>query len=541
MSRHSWSLERCIETFLLLGLGLYLCAFILSCGPTTYFLITIFLVISIVTLIWLFLSISCGKWLVSALLRFTRASLALPFRLIRNAPRVVRIVFFEAPVVVIFFIWFRVLVFFDRHILRRALYWAGGLKHASGVRVSSVNAISPSFTPITNLDTRISSAFDIKTGISLANLSKLAYEDEEVIRYELDQAGYDLDHFTIIDYHNTTGYVCLYNGIVVIAFRGTEPLNLMHIMTDLQGGLVSLSSLDTDGEQEDAGKAHYGFLEALRLHRSDRPTMQRSEQDQGTQTLSLNEDDSIGSAFTALLKIGGFLVRSFAQKPMTLNLPRRNGKTTAFEQISEALARIQHAHTISKIYCTGHSLGGALATVYFAQAQLSSISKSLVSKMIVYSFGAPRIGDARFREWMQQTGADRRVYKVVNAQDLVPRMPTLPASLPRYLRHFPYAEGPGTLIHLHPVSSKSPTLEEIPGLFLHKDGHVPPIEFWGLSGLLSIDTIRKTRTESWLWIAARFWIPFVMFDHLASQYALALEDIYLNSDDAHFENQMQLD
>lgn len=536
----AWQWENILELVTLGVLGLYVLAYVVSAGPTTYFLITVLLVTVLASLAWLYVTFSIGKFLLSKTINGTRAVLKLPFRVIRAAPRLIRVAFFEAPVIIVFFVWFRVLVFVERHILRRAIYWFGGSKHASGIRISSVNAISPSFAPIARFNYSRIARFDLESALSLSNLAKLAYEDEGVIRYELERTNFNMDGFSIIQYHNTTGFVCLYQHTAIIAFRGTEPLNLMHIMTDLQGGLVSLSSLDDEADEVDAGRAHYGFLEALRLHRTDKPKEQNARKAQFTKSIQLDEEDTIGSAFTALFKVGGFVLRSAARSPLTLTLPRSNGKITAFQQISDALDHCSQHTDIKRIYCTGHSLGGALATVFFAQAQLSSMDQDLVSKMVVYSFGAPRMGDKQFKAWFDETGASKRVFKVVNAQDLIPRMPTLPEQLSPFLRRLDYAESPGALVHVHPLAKDSPTLEEIPGLFLHKDGHIPPIEFWGLSGLLSLQTVHKIRSESWLWILARVWIPFVMFDHLASQYANELQDVYKKSDDGHFENQITL-
>lgn len=60
----------------------------------------------------------------------------------------------------------------------------------------------------------------------------------------------------------------------------------------------------------------------------------------------------------------------------------------------------------------GHSLGGALAVL--AAARLPRVRA-------VYTFGAPRVGDAAFRDAL-----DLPLHRVVNNNDLVPRLPPLP-------------------------------------------------------------------------------------------------------------------
>ena len=61
------------------------------------------------------------------------------------------------------------------------------------------------------------------------------------------------------------------------------------------------------------------------------------------------------------------------------------------------------------LYYTGHSLGGALAT----------LAASLRPPRAVYTFGAPRIGDAAFA----QSLAALPVYNVLNPRDVVTGLP----------------------------------------------------------------------------------------------------------------------
>jgi triacylglycerol lipase len=67
------------------------------------------------------------------------------------------------------------------------------------------------------------------------------------------------------------------------------------------------------------------------------------------------------------------------------------------------------------LFITGHSLGGALAMLYAA--------KWSPAPRAVYTFGQPRVGDARFRDFYNATlGA--RTWRVVNEEDIVPRIPS---------------------------------------------------------------------------------------------------------------------
>lgn len=64
------------------------------------------------------------------------------------------------------------------------------------------------------------------------------------------------------------------------------------------------------------------------------------------------------------------------------------------------------------VYLTGHSLGGALATL--AAARLAAHA--------TYTFGAPKVGTATFAVSLD----GRRLYRVVNDRDIVPHVPSFP-------------------------------------------------------------------------------------------------------------------
>ena len=68
---------------------------------------------------------------------------------------------------------------------------------------------------------------------------------------------------------------------------------------------------------------------------------------------------------------------------------------------------------ISKIdlplFFTGHSLGGALAV----------LAASMRPESVVYTFGAPKTGNAAFASSLKST----RIYRVENDHDLIPTMP----------------------------------------------------------------------------------------------------------------------
>lgn len=75
-----------------------------------------------------------------------------------------------------------------------------------------------------------------------------------------------------------------------------------------------------------------------------------------------------------------------------------------------------YASRIDDIYMTGHSLGGALATIAAADAAAAFPDK----KVHCHTFGSPRAGDAAFVTWFDQHVTSVRVQ---NENDPVPMVP----------------------------------------------------------------------------------------------------------------------
>jgi hypothetical protein len=69
----------------------------------------------------------------------------------------------------------------------------------------------------------------------------------------------------------------------------------------------------------------------------------------------------------------------------------------------------------SRIVVTGHSLGGAIATLC---AQYLSTVYPYVS---IYTYGSPRVGNYAFAELFNSTVTDS--YRVINRDDIVPHLP----------------------------------------------------------------------------------------------------------------------
>ncbi|HEX8912621.1 MAG TPA: lipase family protein [Humisphaera sp.] len=113
------------------------------------------------------------------------------------------------------------------------------------------------------------------------------------------------------------------------------------------------------------------------------------------------------------------------------------------------------------LFVTGHSMGGALAVL--TACRLAAAGRPPVA---VYTFGAPRVGDAAFC-----AGYAVPTYRVVNRLDLVPELPL--ASVKRILPGLPRVEGGRRVGGLKRVGRRVPAYDHVNTLvYIDHDGAI---------------------------------------------------------------------
>lgn len=93
------------------------------------------------------------------------------------------------------------------------------------------------------------------------------------------------------------------------------------------------------------------------------------------------------------------------------------GFVKAYLSVRDQIHDYVKTHEVMAVTTTGHSLGGALATLCAVDLQYNFIYLAIES----YTFGAPKVGNDKFCE-----SFNRRVpnsYRVVHGMDLVPELP----------------------------------------------------------------------------------------------------------------------
>ncbi|EOY05484.1 Triglyceride lipases,triglyceride lipases isoform 1 [Theobroma cacao] len=154
---------------------------------------------------------------------------------------------------------------------------------------------------------------------------------------------------------------------IVIAFRGTEQARWKDLRTDLMLVPAGLNPERIDGDFKQEVQVHSGFLSAY---------------------------DSVRIRIISLLK-------------------------TSIRYIDETTKPLRRW----QVYVTGHSLGGALATLLALELSSSQLAKHGAISVTMYNFGSPRVGNRRFAEVYNEKVKDS--WRIVNHRDIIPTVPRL--------------------------------------------------------------------------------------------------------------------
>jgi hypothetical protein len=320
----------------------------------------------------------------------------------------------------VFFFWFFVLLISDV-LIRLILSRTSGIHEGSGFHYTLINASDKNFQPLGlfEKDEEVEEKkklygdyfpeYNKKLALSLAFASKIAYEDVPIIKYELEKAGYDMNSFKPIAYKNVCGYIAEKDDNIVLVFRGTNPLNIQNCLTDIRAYLRNIESSTRDP----IGLVHEGFYEAIgedlpmdELSRSQSHTIELSN------TSLVNTVQTIFGALKTLLFFAfqslithvhdpvdhrylgedARFVSAYSQATKWISKLCKNDDS---EKDNEGLNNIRQRKSKKKLYITGHSLGGGLATVFLAKL-LKNNSPLLDIFAGIYTYGQPNVGDTNF-------------------------------------------------------------------------------------------------------------------------------------------------
>ncbi|XP_060181198.1 uncharacterized protein LOC132610809 isoform X1 [Lycium barbarum] len=154
---------------------------------------------------------------------------------------------------------------------------------------------------------------------------------------------------------------------LVVAFRGTEQTKWKDLVTDLMLVPAGLNPERIGGDFKQEVQVHSGFLGAY---------------------------DSVRIRLISLIK------KAIGYRDGDLDPPNK-----------------------WHVYVTGHSLGGALATLLALELSSSQLAKRGAICVTMYNFGSPRVGNKKFAEVYNEKVKDS--WRVVNHRDIIPTVPRL--------------------------------------------------------------------------------------------------------------------
>lgn len=97
----------------------------------------------------------------------------------------------------------------------------------------------------------------------------------------------------------------------------------------------------------------------------------------------------------------------------------RNSWHEVSHAVTENMRKAVDTHPDYRIVVTGHSLGGAVATI--AAAELRRLDARFAARTELYTFGSPRVANAEAARWLSDQS--HFSWRVTNENDLVPRLP----------------------------------------------------------------------------------------------------------------------
>ncbi|KAF3605567.1 hypothetical protein DY000_02044605 [Brassica cretica] len=117
----------------------------------------------------------------------------------------------------------------------------------------------------------------------------------------------------------------------------------------------------------------------------------------------------------------------YTDKDTSCNFSKFSAREQLLTEVKRLVERYGDEEGVDlSITVTGHSLGGALAVLSaydVAEMGLNRTKKGKVVPVTVFTYSAPRVGNIRFKERMEELGV--KVLRVVNKHDVVPKSPGL--------------------------------------------------------------------------------------------------------------------
>ncbi|MEY2987825.1 MAG: hypothetical protein RJB13_1346 [Pseudomonadota bacterium] len=161
------------------------------------------------------------------------------------------------------------------------------------------------------------------------------------------------------------------------------------------------------------------------------------EESTGFQAFVGSTDEFVIVSFAGTSELIDYITDlTFASKPETIRGIPGNvhiGFLNVLERSWPKLLELVNKHSTDNkpILMTGHSMGGAQAVI--SAARLAKLGFPVDS---IYIYAVPRIGDETYANYIENQ-FPKRIWRFVNNEDLVPRLPPPPVAAEAFSRAFP--------------------------------------------------------------------------------------------------------
>ncbi|WP_036718018.1 lipase family protein [Paenibacillus harenae] len=146
--------------------------------------------------------------------------------------------------------------------------------------------------------------------------------------------------------------------------------------------------------------------------------------------------------------VSDFIAQQTAYRPVKNAGLTHKGFTDIYMSArSQILSIMKQLPSDKPLFVTGHSLGGALATL----AAFDLASNSSFKSPIVYTFGSPRVGDPTFVN--AYNAAVGTHWRIQNEYDIVPHLPTLVYQSPNTKQTYYYMHVKGEVMRSFRIGS----------------------------------------------------------------------------------------
>ncbi len=219
----------------------------------------------------------------------------------------------------------------------------------------------------------------------------------------------DLTAETDIIQNDAQAYVCRYEDSLAVVFRGTE--SFRDVLTDINMIRVRMDLPGLEGDLRP--KVHWGFLRQFRtVEKEICEHIKKYMDDPG---VKINGDVAIGEDSGKGVGLDDVRCDDVGVGDVGVGDVGSTSESTS-SSASEVSSLIPRP--IKHIVVSGHSLGGALATLAAVQFGREFPEATITC----VSFGSPRVGNGKFCEYFDQCVGGS--YRFVNEDDPVPMGPT---------------------------------------------------------------------------------------------------------------------